>query len=149
MSDFHYSGINLETDPFENASTSGQDDLVMMATIAIFTDAEASVDIEPPDGTQNRRGFWADTYEEDEWSTGSLMWLLDRAALTQDQRNLAKDYAEQALQFMVDVGLAASVEVTVEDNERNRVDLGVVIRQHDGSETATTYTDLWEVVKNG
>jgi len=147
VAQFTYSGLALEEDPFENASTSDQDDLIMLVTIALFSDARASDDSEPPDGTQNRRGWWADTYEEDDWVTGSLIWLLDRSVLTQDQRNLAADYAEQALAFMVDVGLAVEIDVTVEANERNRLDLEVIIRQDDGTETATTYPDLWEAVR--
>lgn len=142
-----YSGLDLEQDPFGTVSTSGTQDIVMIVTIALFADARASDDDIPPDGTQNRRGYWADTYEDDDWSTGSLLWLLDRSVLTQDQRVLARSYCEQALEFMVDAGLAASVEVEVRDNERQRLDVFVTISQDDGSDTTITYADLWEAVK--
>jgi len=147
VSDFTYRGLDLGTDPFGNVSTADEDNLVVIANIALWSDARADDDVEPPDGTQNRRGFWADTYEDDGLSTGSLLWTLDRNVLTQTERNLAKDFAEQALEFMVTIGLAAEVVVTVEDNERQRLDLFVSINQDDGTTTAITYQDLWTAVR--
>jgi len=147
MSEFYYRGINDETDPFENASTGEQDDLVMLVTMALFSDARASDDATPPDGTENRRGWWADTYEQDDWSTGSRLWLLDRAPLTQEGVNGAEDYAAQALEFLVTEGIAASVDVSASLNERSRVDLAIEIKQRDGETWAVKYEDLWQAVR--
>ena len=148
MSTFTYQGINLETDPFQNASTADEDSLVMLVNIQLWSDGRASDDDVPPDGTESRRGWWEDAYEPDGTKPlGSLLWLLDRSVLTQDERNLAKNYAEQALASMVDDGLAAEVEVEVQNNERNRLDLIVTISQSDGTTTAITYQSLWDAVR--
>jgi phage gp46-like protein len=57
------------------------------------------------------RGYWGDFLAEvegDRW--GSALWMLDRRKRTNETRNLYKEFAEEALRWMVDDGIAESVE---------------------------------------
>lgn len=87
---------------------SGQD-LVTAVIISLFTDARADADDVIPDGTGNPRGWWGDVGRVR--PLGSKLWLLDRARKTEDTRQRAEDYAAAALAWLVDDGIAESVDV--------------------------------------
>ncbi len=79
--------------------------------ISLFTDRRAEVEELPPLEVDTR-GWWGDLFATDEGDEiGSKLWLLDRAAVTQDALNRAQEYAEQALQWLIDDGIAERVTV--------------------------------------
>ena len=82
--------------------------------ISIFTDAPAAEDdVLPGAPGGDRRGWWGDAYAEIPGDiTGSKLWLLERAKQTPDVLVKAKEYAQAALAWMIEDGVAASVEVT-------------------------------------
>lgn len=78
--------------------------------ISIFSDRMAQPGDVIPDGTNDPRGWWAD----DEVLIGSRMWLLRRAKQTTQTLQLAYDYLAEALQWMVDDGVASRFDITTQ-----------------------------------
>ncbi|EGJ49057.1 phage GP46 family protein [Desulfocurvibacter africanus] len=83
--------------------------------LSLLCDRRAEEDDEIPDGTTFRRGWWADAYSEtegDRW--GSRLWLLRRSKQLPETLRKAREYAEEALAWLVEDGVATSVSVTAE-----------------------------------
>jgi phage gp46-like protein len=89
----------------------GGDDVVTAVLLSIFTDREADPDDAIPDGSGDPRGWWGDLGRP---LLGSRLWLIERAKKTQQTLALAKGYIEECLQWLVDDGVAESIEVLVE-----------------------------------
>lgn len=85
------------------------DDLATSIVVSLFTDRVANADDVPPDGTDDRRGWWGDTVNGR--PLGSRLWLLSREKTTQETLNRARDYCREALQWLLDDKVAASVDV--------------------------------------
>lgn len=81
------------------------------------------------------RGWWAD---RDGDLFGSRLWLLGRAKLTSITIDLARQYAEEALAWLVDEGIAEAVEVRAERLSNN---LSIDVRIHRGR--ARRWDELW------
>lgn len=81
--------------------------------ISLFTDRRArDDDILPDHGSDDRRGWFGDLVnpEVEEDQIGSRLWLLERAKTTQNNINRCKLFVEEALQWMVEDGIAAKIE---------------------------------------
>lgn len=76
--------------------------------MSLLTDGRASPsEVAEP---YNRRGFIGDEFFQNEnFRHGSKLWLLEQSRNTSDTRNAAVNYAEQALQWMVNDGHLISV----------------------------------------
>lgn len=92
------------------------DDLTTACYISLFSDQLASADDVIPDsmpgGTPDRRGWWGD--EGETVPIGSKLWLLNRSTLTTAVALLAQNYIAEALQWLIDDGVAASVSVSTQ-----------------------------------
>lgn len=99
-------------------------------------------DVRP--GTSHE-GWWGDSFAAetgDRW--GSRLWLLAREKLTPDVVNRAKQYAEEALQWLIDDGIAASVQVDAEVANNDRLNLAVTIFKPAGNVAASLrFQDIW------
>ena len=100
------------------------DGLETAVILSLFTDRRAREDDPLPDGSADRRGWWGDAYPPAEARAGqehigSRLWLLEREKDTQDVVNRARDYAEEALQWLVDDGIAEHIEVMAGWVEQN------------------------------
>src|SRR5215467_14145727 len=84
-------------------------DLETACLVSLFSDALATPDFRPTDGTTDRRGWWADYYLGR--PTGSNFWQLDRAHKTRATLGLAQRYAQNCLQWLIDDGVAAQLLV--------------------------------------
>lgn len=62
---------------------------------------------------EDRRGWWADAYASNEHKTGSRLWLLEREKQLPGVVLRCKQYCEEALQWLIDDGLARAITVTV------------------------------------
>jgi len=89
------------------------DGLETSVIISLFTDRRAVVDQIPPEFPRDDlRGWWGDVapmVEGDQ--TGSLLWLLYREKQTPQVLARAQQYAEEALQWMIDDKVAQHVTV--------------------------------------
>lgn len=82
--------------------------------LSIFPSARASEDDELPSDDGDRRGYWADEFAEVEGDQlGSKRWLLGRSKNLGTVPLDLKAFDEAALQWMIDDGVVASVEVIV------------------------------------
>ena len=85
------------------------DGLKTAIILSLFTDRRALEDDPLPDGSDDRRGWWADAFAGDQ--IGSRIWLLEREKDTREVVNRARDYAEEALQWLIEDGIAQRIEV--------------------------------------
>ena len=85
--------------------------------ISFFTDRKSDPGDVIPDGSEDPRGWWGDTAFLEpgdvlKYPIGSKLWLLDRALQDDETLSRAQTYAKQALQWMIDDGVAGSVQAT-------------------------------------
>lgn len=96
-------------------------------------------------------GWWGNSVDLradlGEAELGSLLWLLERAALTDDIVRWAQALAEEALAPIVVQGAAAKIEVTAERAGGSRLNLWVNLFARDGSAIySRKFEILWQQV---
>lgn len=116
--------IDLVVDGYDLATEDGLRSAVISS---LFTDRRAEPDDEIPDGSSDRRGWWPDP------TMGSRLWLLARAKETPDTLARARTYTIEALQWLVDDGVATAVDVTAEWTRRGVLGLHIAITLADRS----------------
>lgn len=116
------------------------DELARSVMISLFSWARAHDD----DEVEGRRryGFWGDTYGDPGERTGSRLWLLRRQKVTATAIERAREYAQEALEWLIQDGVADAVSVTAERDSLDRVDLGVTITR-DGRSRTLRFSDVW------
>lgn len=85
------------------------DSLLPAVMVSLGTDRRAAASDLIPDGTDDRRGWWADHLAAD--ALGSRLWLLARAKNTSETLTEAQDYAAEALQWLVDDGIWSTMDI--------------------------------------
>lgn len=75
---------------------------------------------------------------------GSWLWLVDQARLTADTLNRSINYAQLALNPLIEDNHAKSVVVTGEIVPRSGIALTIIITSVSGT-TSTHYVKLWEL----
>lgn len=120
--------------------------LTTAAALSLFTDRRAEADDVPPSGDPtDRRGFWADEFADvpgDRW--GSRLWLLDRAKATGETRRKAREYALEALAWMVEDKVITKADVTVEAFRADGMELAIVLEKPDGSSLSFRFSHVWD-----
>lgn len=119
------------------------DGLDSAVNISLFCDAQADPSDVLPDGETDRRGYWADEFEETPAKTGSKLWLLDRAGDSPSTRKQAEQYAKEALQWMIDQGVAKSVSAQVSSAGEVRF-IDVTITRPEGAAVKFRYGLNWK-----
>jgi phage gp46-like protein len=120
-------------------------DLETACLVSLFTDKLATPDFVPTDGTSDRRGWWADLY--DDQPLGSNLWQLERAKKTRDTLALARRYAIEALQWLILDGVASDVIVNTSWlglAGSTLLGIGIAIIKPDGSLTRFTFGWAWQ-----
>ena len=118
------------------------DNLETSVLVSFFSDARANPDQIPT--PERRRGWLGDVASDvPERRYGSWLWLLSQRRLTQMTVNDAVDYAEEALQWMIDDGLVVNVSVSGSIGASSSIVLQVTLDTLEGV-TSTTYVTLWE-----
>lgn len=109
--------------------------------ISLFTDRMAEPDDVIPDGSDDRRGWWGDTPEPGEQADpiGSRLWLLAREKRTEETRRRAIVYAEEALAWLVQDGVAVRVAVDAQWQglAQDQLALRVEVFRRDNGKTAS------------
>lgn len=116
--------------------------------LSLFSDARAHPDDVIPAGAE-RRGWWADIFDGDAF--GSRLWLLDRSVVTQETVLRARDYANEALAWLVADGVAAAVDVVtsrmVSDNGAAGIALQVTVTRGDQTPAQVyKFANIWSVI---
>lgn len=117
-------------------------DLDTALIISLFTDREANADDVIPDGSTDRRGWWGDMGQK--YKIGSRLWLIERAKLTADLGPRAVGYVNEALQWMIDDGVAARVDATYAIQFPSLLGMQVVIYRRAGPIVANNFAWAWE-----
>ncbi|WP_439861636.1 phage GP46 family protein [Pseudomonas sp. MBLB4136] len=120
------------------------DGLQTSILISLFSDRRARADDQLPGEDRDRRGWWADAYPVIEGDQiGSRLWLLDREKEIQETLRRAKEYAEEALAWLVVDGIAARVEVSASVPRRGVLGLAVAVKRVDGRLENYQYDVIW------
>lgn len=111
--------------------------------ISLFTRRQALPDDALPDPTGHREGWWGDSYPQfDEDKIGSRLWLLSRSKTTQSVLNLAKVYAEESLQWLIDDGIAT--EVSVETSRKDMTAMLIIPKITLASNASKQWSSIYE-----
>lgn len=113
------------------------DDLLTALLISLFSDAEAGPDDVIPDGSGDPRGWWAG-------QIGSKLWLRLRSKAAPLVLAQVKNDIEQALAWLIEDEVVASVEVTTEWTRPGLLGALVLLRRTDGTRRALGFSRLWE-----
>ncbi|NKB37848.1 MAG: hypothetical protein GKR93_11880 [Gammaproteobacteria bacterium] len=148
-----YFDYQLKTSQLE-----ADDGLATAVILSLFTNRLANDDDVLPNGSDDKRGWWADAYPDIAGDNiGSRLWLLEREKDEQSVVNLAREYAEEALQWMLDDGVASRVDVVagwVESSGvivevktatvfKGMLAIGVDIHRPDGSTAQFRFDNFW------
>jgi len=130
----------ITIDGVQRPATWPTDALTRAVIISLFSWRRA----EPDDRPEQDNGWWGDSYptvQNDR--TGSRLYLLGREKLTNKTPVKAREYLSESLQWLVDDGVAARVDVSVARTGITTLSASVVISRRDGSRTAISFDDLW------
>lgn len=139
------------TVPFDLRLSGGDlmadDGLMTPIVVSLFTDRRVD-DSEIPDGQTDPRGWWGDclaVHDGAPVSTsqiGSKLWLLNREKSLQSVVERARQYARDALAWMVDAGIVKSLSVDASGAGTSRLRIDVSAERGTDS---TTRTDVWTI----
>lgn len=113
--------------------------------ISLFTDRRAEKD-DPLKNTGEYKGWWGDQLNEDNDKIGSRLWLLD-GKTTQQNIKLAENYIREALQWLLDDGVAVKIDIEIERQGivgNDILSCGIKIYYKDGTTEAFKFYDLWD-----
>ena len=120
------------------------DGLQTAIVISLFSDRRCATD-QLPDNETDQRGFWADAFSMlDGDSTGSLLWLLRREKTINSVLGRAKDYARDALRWLVDDKVAQAVNVETEYLDRGPMAIYVEVIRPTGDAVSYRFEYAWE-----
>jgi len=104
------------------------DGLETAVVISLFTDRRANRGDAVPGDPNDRRGWWGDSFADVAGDRiGSRLWLLSREKQMPSVLARALEYAAEALQWLIDDGIARAVNVTAEVVSQGVLGLGVEI----------------------
>ena len=118
--------------------------LARAVVISLFSDRRANED-EVGHG-ESRRGWWGDTYADNKGDQiGSKLWLLQREKLTNETIMRAKEYTEEALQWLITDRVVKQIDVTVERFGTDGLTVDVRLYKPDMKETNVRFQDVWRI----
>lgn len=95
----------------DRADLASEDTLASAVLVSLLSDRlAATYEVKPG---EDRRGWWADAYAENNHQTGSRLWLLEREKQLPGVVQRCRQYCEEALQWFIEDGLAKAITVTV------------------------------------
>lgn len=129
-----------------------EDGLETAVVLSLFTDRRALPGDPLPQGAQlggtpDRRGWWGDSYADVRGDRiGSRLWLLRREKQLPSVLARAREYALEALQWMVDDGIARAVNVTAEIVRNGVLGLSIEIVRSDKPVAQYRFESFWKDV---
>lgn len=122
--------------------------LVRAVINSLFTWARARPGDELPTPESPRMGWWGDTYAQQNGDRfGSRLWLLSRETITAGTVAKARDLAEEALDWLVDDGVAARVRVETERLGLETLGMRVLVDEPGGDRLDIRFADIWSVIR--
>lgn len=124
----------------EQDATWPTDPLTRAVIVSLFSWRKAEAD----DNPSQDNGWWGDSFPTTQNDRiGSRLYLLSREKLTNKTALKAREYISQALQWLVDDGVAVRVDVTAERTGISTLSASIVISQRDGNRATYSFNDLW------
>ncbi|MGN6103731.1 MAG: phage GP46 family protein, partial [Kofleriaceae bacterium] len=119
--------------------------LMTAVAVSLFTDRRAEIDDRPPSGDpRDRRGWWADQFAEVAGDKiGSRLWLLDRAKRTNETKLRAEEYVREALAWMLEDRVVASIDVEIEVTTKDLL-IGVGLQRPGRDPVSFRYARAWD-----
>lgn len=111
--------------------------------ISLFTDSRD----EDTDDSNPSGGYWGDTLDSSSIAVsplGSLLWEYARAVITPDIINSIKTTCSNALQWMIDDGIAGSITVTASQTENSAYGFGISISKPANTGASYQYKINWD-----
>lgn len=120
---------------------SGQD-LQTAVLISLFTDRLAAEDDILTDGSQDPRGWWGDLGQA--YPIGSRLWLRQRAKQTPQTLQLVKGDIAEALQWLIDDGVVASIDIDAQWQVSGFLAAVITLNQSSGALQALRFSWAWK-----
>ncbi|MDP3088874.1 MAG: phage GP46 family protein [Methylotenera sp.] len=136
----------ITIDGVESTDLSQAKSLNRAVIISLFTWRRAN----PDDLIEGQKmGYWGDTAEPPEANDkiGSRLWLLSREKILQSTFNRAREYAQEALQWLIDDGVASKVDVIAERYGVDGLALQCTIYRTDGTKATLRFDNAWEYIR--
>lgn len=131
-------------DGVESSWLAVSDPLIRAVVISLFTWRRAKPD-DPHEGV--RWGWWGDGLDDQPNDRiGSRLWLLAREKLTLKTRNRAREYAQEALQWLLDDRVATSIVVTTERGGLDQLHLVCVIGRDQRAPITLRFDNTWRTL---
>jgi phage gp46-like protein len=112
-----------------------EDSLATAVMLSLLCDRACEANQVPADA--DRRGWWADAFADEGAgrgdSFGSRLWLIEREKLLPETLQRARRYAREALQWLIEDGLATGLEVNAFVPRAGWLVLDVVLHLKEGS----------------
>lgn len=145
---------DAQAEPYNQGGLKAQKALATAILIQLFTDKRVSDDIEPPDGSGDRRGWVGDGFDVrsdlDEREMGSHLWLLERSPLySETTQLLARQYCEEALEVFIQQGVVARFKIEI-DVDSNQGSMLINVSAYSKTNTAIyeqRFSRVWEQIK--
>ena len=120
-------------------------DLETMVIVSLFSDRLAEPGDRVPGGTADRRGWWGDSYARAPGELiGSRLWLLTTA--TDQTPLIAKGYILEALQWLIDDGIATAIDAQCwyPPGTRAQLDARITITRGSAGPVNLQYAAIWQ-----
>ena len=120
--------------------------LISLILVSLGTDRVAQTGWNPTFPGEDRKGYWGDAYSD--FPIGVRWWQLRRKGLTTDTLAEAETMANEALQWMVDQDLFASVAVTASLYGSNGIQIEITASEPSTYNTMGTMVipDIWKLM---
>lgn len=129
----------------QSLGMAARDPLSRAVIISLFSWGRAKPDDALP-GTE-RMGWWGDTYASAEGDRiGSRLWLLARAKITVQTPALARQYAEEALAWLVADGVASQVLVEAERQGPSQIAIRCQIVRGNAPNLDIRFNNVWSAL---
>lgn len=111
--------------------------------ISIFSDRRVTLE-KLPDGETDQHGWWGDEFLETAGDQiGSELWTLARAKRTVATLTQAKQFILEALQWMIDDGVASSIGADVQWNPDGTLAGQIAIQRPNARDVNFKFTANW------
>lgn len=124
------------------------EELATWTIVSLFSDRLAEPEDVKPPLDPDRRGWWGDSYLQDDNPgdlIGSRLWLLERAKSSRTLPPIAQGYELEALQWMLDDGLATALDAqnTFPNGDTSQLDAAVTISRDKTQAVAIRFDAAW------
>ncbi len=126
----------------ENGDLKADNGFETAVLMSLFSDAFVELE-DLPEGETDPRGWWGDALSEpvtDE--IGSKLWLFDRSKILENTESGLETFAKEALKWMLEDGIAATVSAVATRIDKERIDLSIVIVKPTGE--STPFQFIWD-----